>query len=684
MLMKKIFMKQVTAHNMKKLLTGILFIFCFSAQSQFTYDYLKAADGYFKKADYFSAAEYYEKYINLGKAKGKGKESQYNPYTIQTSSKKAGDKVAVSTKEQALYNLAESYRLLHYPSKAEPVYKAVVDLNSNEFPLALYYYAVTLKALEKYSDAESHFKSFINSYKTEDRFLKSAKREIKNLDFIQTQIKRKDLKLFKVNKITENSLTGATYAAAYAGNNEIYFTSTRADSTAAKNSLHNNRLYKSTFSNNAFSKIELVKIPIENNTHQGVVALSKDGNSMFVTQWLTLDGKKTSGIYFTKKDGQGWSSLMSIGDAVNTNGFSSQQPFLMADGKTLLFSSNKDGGQGGFDLWIATVDAQGKASNVKNLGKIINTEFDEQSPFYHEASGSLVFSSNGRVGMGGFDFYLSKGDLLNLSEPVNMGYPTNSVKDDLYFISRGSKKNILENTIISSDRDAACCLEMFTLTKENVLKQVNGKVIACVDNKPVSGASVSIVDTSSNSIVYTKITGEDGTYSFMQDDYKPLTAFVKLTGYEDASLQFNGTSDEEITVLNNPDICLTLIPVPEIIEGVLENVEFEFYKYNLLESSFAMLDRVVDKLNKNPKMKIEISGHTDSKGSPELNMKLSEARAKACVDYIVSKGIDASRLTAKGYGETKPIAKNKNDDGSDNPEGRQQNRRTEFKIISNE
>ncbi len=669
---------------MKKLLTGVL-VFCFlSAQSQFTYDYLKAADGYFKKADYFSAADYYEKYLKVSKSKGKGKESQFNPYTIQTSSKKARDKVVLSSKEQALYNLAECYRLLHYPSKAEPVFKAVVDLNISEFSLATFHYATTLKLLEKYNEAEVQFKNFISNYRLDDSYSKTAKRELKNLEFIKTQMKRNVLKLFTVNKTMDHAASGATYATVYGSNSLMYFTSTRADSAAAKNNIHNNKIYQSTFSNGSYSNIELIKIPVENNMHQGVVSVSKDGNSMFLTQWTTIDGIKSSGIYFSKKDPLGWTKPVSIGDAVNVNGFSAQQPFLMSDGKTLVFSSNKEGGHGGFDLWSATVDAQGKASNVANLGKSVNTEYDEQAPFYHDASESLIFSTNGRIGMGGFDCFQSKGSLNSLSEPTNLGYPVNSVKDDMYLISKGSKKNILENVFFSSDRSAECCLELFALSKANVLKQVNGKIIACTDNKPVSGASVSIVDQSNNSIVYTKITGEDGAYSFMQDDYKPLKVMVKLEGFEDAALNFDGTNNDEIIVLNNPDICLTPIPVPEIVEGVLENVEFEFNQAKLLEGSYAMLDKVVEKLVKNPNMKIEISGHTDSKGLPELNMRLSEARAKACVDYLISKKIDSSRLTAKGYGETLPIAKNTNDDGSDNPEGRQKNRRTEFKIISNE
>jgi OOP family OmpA-OmpF porin len=673
-------MNLVTQHIMKKILTGILSLFFLVSHSQFTYDYLKAADTYFKKADYFSAAEYYEKYIALGKTKNKG--NQYNPYTIQTTSKKSADKTVLSSKEQALYNLAECYRLLHYPSKAEPVYKAVVELNA--FPLATFHYGTILKSLEKFDDAETQFKTFLGNYKNEDAYNKTAQRELKNLEFIKTQMKRKDAKLFTVNKTMDNLATGATYATVYTNNN-IYFTSTRADSSASKNNIHNNRIYQSTYSNGNFTNVELVKIPSEANVHQGVITVSKDGNSMYLTQWSTINGAKVSGIYFTKKVGSQWSAPVSLGETVNVNGYNSQQPFLMSDGKTLLFSSNKEGGAGGFDLWSATVDAQGKASNVVNLGNTINTEFDEQAPFYHDASESLLFSTNGRVGMGGFDCFQSKGQLQNLSEPINLGYPVNSVKDDIYLVSKGSKKNVLENVFLSSDRSAACCLELFALSKANVLKQVNGKVIACNDHKPVSGASVSIIDPSNYSIVYTKITGDDGTYSFMQDDFKPLKAVVTFSGYEDASLSFNGSSnDEELTVLSNPDICLTPIPVPEVEEGVLENVEFEFNKYVLLESSYVMLDKVVEKLNKNPKMIIEISGHTDSKGAPELNMKLSEARAKSCVDYILSKGIDSSRVMAKGYGETMPIAKNQNDDGTDNPEGRQKNRRTEFKIISNE
>ena len=173
---------------------------------------------------------------------------------------------------------------------------------------------------------------------------------------------------------------------------------------------------------------------------------------------------------------------------INADGYNTQQPFVTPDGKYLLFSSNRNGGQGGYDLWYAPLE-NGKPGTPQNMGAVINTSYDEQAPSYHEASGSLIFSSNGRVGMGGYDFFQSKGSMGNWGEPENLGYPVNSVKDDIYFTSRGPAKNILEDVVLSSDRDAACCLELFSLKKIRPLKRISGRIISCDPSKPLAVAT---------------------------------------------------------------------------------------------------------------------------------------------------------------------------------------------------
>jgi len=665
---------------MKKIfvLTAVLFSFA-SLHAQFVYDYLKAADDYFQKGDYASAAEYYEKYMGGDKT---GKDKEFKPYTPQNSSKKTA--AAAVNKEQAMYNLAECYRLLNYPSKAEPQYKEVMVANKKQFPLAQYHYASQLRALGKYAEAEQNFKTFLSGYPANDEYKKNAERELKNLQFIQAQFVKKDLKYYTINKAGgELNAKGASYAPAWLNSNTLLFTSTRPQDTTAKTMVYTNRVYQAVYDAGTLASISPATIPQEKGMQQGVVTVTPDGNTMYLTKWGISGDKKLAAIYSSSKTNDGWSEPVKLGESINANGANTQQPFVTADGKYLLFSSNRTGGQGGYDLWYAPLE-NGTAGTPVNMGAAINTSYDEQAPAYHEASASLIFSSNGRVGMGGYDFFRSKGNIGNWTEPVNMGYPVNSVKDDIYMVSRGSaKNNVLENVMLSSDRDAVCCLELFALQKVRPLRQLSGRVLSCDPSKPLSGATVTIVDPASNKTIYTKEVGADGTYSFTMEDHQPLKVQAEAKGFISNAANVGTPADLEEESMRYPDLCL--VPeAPKVDEKfVIENVYYDFNKADLKPESYPALDEVVRMLNTYPNMAIELGAHTDSKGSDTYNMKLSEARAQSVVKYLVEKGISAERLVAKGYGEAMPIAPNEID-GKDNPEGREKNRRTEFKVLKNE
>lgn len=667
---------------MKKIYATAVIVFCFGwAKAQFTYDYLKAADNYYRQADYNSAAEYYEKYLST--AKPVVNKEGFNPYTAQpTASRK---KVAVSSRQQAVFYLAESYRRLHYPSKAVTYYKQTLEASETSFPLAGYHYATSLRALEQYEEAEKAFTRFLDTYKTDDAYSESARKEILSLRFVQDQLRKKDLRLYTVTRAgTPLNVKGANYAPAWLGESTLLFTSTRADSAAGgRNQVYTNRLYQALYSEGVAGSIAPAGLPQTGDYHQGVVSVTPDGNSMFITRWTIVQGIKRSAIYHSSKTGNGWSDPVVLDSVVNASGFNAQQPFVMEGGKYLLYASDKPGGHGGFDLWYATLDASGKPVSTTNLGEVVNTAYDEQAPYYHAASGTLVFSGNGRIGMGGYDFYYSKGSTAGFSEPVNFGYPVNSVKDDIYFVSRGTARNILEDVFLSSDRAAECCLELFSLKKIKPLKQVDGLVVTCDGNIPLAGAVIRIVDTVNNATVFTKTTGADGSYSFVMEEFKPLKAIASLSGYDTGSLQFHTPSDEEADKLVNPSLCLIkeAPPVEAII--VIENVYYDFDRSVLKETSYPALDKVVAMMNDHPAMVIEIGAHTDDKGAEAYNLKLSEARAASVVAYLVSKGIDKERLQAKGYGAALPVAPNRQEDGKDNPAGRQQNRRTEFKVLKN-
>jgi outer membrane protein OmpA-like peptidoglycan-associated protein len=280
--------------------------------------------------------------------------------------------------------------------------------------------------------------------------------------------------------------------------------------------------------------------------------------------------------------------------------------------------------------------------------------------------------------MGGYDFFYSKGTPNNWGEPVNFGYPVNSVKDDIYFVSRSGSKNILEDAYLSSDRFSECCLELFSLHKQKPLKQVSGLVLNCENQQPLGGVSVQVIDAANNTVLSNQTTDANGHYSFTVEDFKSMKTVATSDGYITNTLAIATPANEDAESLTNPALCLN--PVPKAI--VLENVYYDYNKASLKPESHLSLDKLVEMLQQNPQMVIELGAHTDNVGSEKYNLKLSEARAQSVVTYLISKGIDASRLKAKGYGSTQPIAPNTNEDGSDNPEGRQKNRRTEFKVLS--
>lgn len=213
------------------------------------------------------------------------------------------------------------------------------------------------------------------------------------------------------------------------------------------------------------------------------------------------------------------------------------------------------------------------------------------------------------------------------------------------------------------------------------LKQVSGQVVSCDDKMPLTGVTISIMDTIQNKMVYTQTTAGDGNYSFTLDEFQPLKAVASVSGYSNGTLPFYAPQDEEAELLINPAICLVkdVPPVNEVV--VMDNVYYDFDKATLKTASHASLDKLVTMMTAHPDIVIELSAHTDNVGNDAYNQRLSEARARACVAYLISKGIAKDRLQAKGYGSSQPVAPNTNDDGSDNPEGRQRNRRTEFKVL---
>lgn len=484
---------------MKKLFLTVIGLAAMQlAWAQHKASYLRAADSYYKQADYYSASLYYEKYLAVN-TKG-GAKGTYSPYAAPGGSAKAAP---AADEVQAAYQLADSYRRLHDHVKAAPLFGKVVAADSIRFPLAAYYYGESLRALEKYDAAASAFRTFLALYDNKDTYSASAEQELRNLPYIREQLQKKELSDYHIRKAPPVlNAGGATYAPVWTGD-QLLFTST-------KESNYVNRIYVAK--DTVATAIIKAGIPQPSKTHQGATSLSADGNTLYLTQWTVADGKKSAAIYTSRKEGDKWSEPVKLNDVVNAAGANAQQPFIMADGRRLLFASDRAGGAGGYDLWSAELDAAGKPLSVQNLGPTINTSANEEAPFFHPASGTLVFASDGRTGMGGFDLYYAKGGPGKWEAPVNFGYPVNDVKDDMYFFSRSKSEYILEDAWFSSDRSAECCLELFSLHVAPPPPPVKEEPVLVVE-KPAT-----LADTILSAPVNTAIT--------MQEIYYELNEFV--------------------------------------------------------------------------------------------------------------------------------------------------------------
>ncbi|SIT33446.1 Outer membrane protein OmpA [Filimonas lacunae] len=587
----------------------------FISLGQYKEDYARTAALFYAGHDYYSSAKYYELFLD---SSGKTKSARQNPYVIQKQGDKSNEEETYSkNKLQAVYQLAESYRQLNDYEHAEKWYaKTAVNNSNNNYPLALYWYGIILRANGKYTEAEKALTQFSKTYGQTDAYSQSARKELANLSFIKAQLAKKDSITYAIQKLnsTVNPKGFANYAPAVSGNT-VYFTSTRRDTAGkGKDAPYFNNLYK--FSKDS-SGTEKAGIPEQDSWEQGVASITPDGKKMYLTRWQkNAENKNISSLFTSELTANGSWSEPKADSLLNIEGYNTQQPCITPDGKYLLFASDRPGGAGGFDIWYTPLTGHKKANNA---GRQINTTGNEQAPFYHQPSASLVFASDSRTGMGGYDLYITNGNITSgkWTAPENMGYPVNSIKDDIYFASAGSD-TLLKEAWLSSDRSSTCCLELYAINT--------------VPPPPPPAVVVTVPPVE-----------------------KPDTAT---------------TPPVTSVVVNDPPA-----------KPVEIKIYFEFDESILIPAAYTLLDSLVTVLAKAPALTIEIAGYADGKGTEEYNIALSQKRAEACYQYLVQqKHINADRLTIKAYGECCPAEKEFTPDGQDNPAGRKLNRRVEFKV----
>lgn len=654
---------------------ALLLCIASTSKAQYVYDYKRTGDIYFEAKDYYSAAQYYNKALGTFKIKP----GKVLPYTVELRGKESGK---LKDYEVVIYRLAESYRNYYDYGNAEKYYEQVVGFNNNTlFPLARFWYGVSLRANGKYSTALEQFTKFRQEYNKIDEFSTRANLEIACCEFAIAEENR--LPAYTISKLGGDiNAGGANYAPAVLGKDMLLYTSSRPDSSelekekkSKKANPYINNLFIARGKGADFHNSEPVSIPDANGLDQGVATVSPDGNILYLTRWTTKNGVKAATIYTSSRNAGKWDEPKPMGPNVNVEGYNAMQPFVTADGKFLLFSSNRPGGMGKNDLWYCPLD-KGVAGPAKNMGTNINTRDEEEAPFYDNEKKALIFSTDGRVGLGGLDFFVVEGDFNSWGAPRNLGIPLNSPKDDVYY-SPVDNEHPLTAGYISSDRESVCCLEVFAIKK--ISKIINGLVLDCENNMPLTGAKITLLDTILQRVLQQVVLDETGRYQFEVEPLKHYKIMAEKENYFSKAIYANTDGLTKIDSLLNPNTCLKRYEIGKPI--ILKDIYYDFDKATLRPQSLIVLDTVVAIMQDNPNIIIEMSAHTDSKGKDGYNMKLSQRRAQSCVDYLISRGISSDRMIAKGYGETRPIAPNEMPNGKDNPDGRQLNRRTEFKVL---
>lgn len=426
--------------------------------------------------------------------------------------------------------------------------------------------------------------------------------------------------------------------------------------------------------NNQYSKSKLIDGSINEEPRKGAISVSPDGEWMVFAGNFSGKGFGSFDIYISYWTKQGWSEPINLGDNVNSE-FWDSGPSISPDKKAIYFSSNRSGGFGGSDLYVTYIQPNGKFGKAINMGNQFNTKGDEAAPFIHSDNQTLYFTSAGLPGYGGTDLFVARKNAFGTwGEPENLGYPINTIENEGSIAVSSDGRN----AYYASDRaDSRGGLDLYKFELRADIQPfktsyVKGVVFDAKSKKGIP-SSVELIDNENAQALMKVQTDELGNYFITLPTGKEYSFIVNRKGY----LFYNDVYDlknKEADSTYTKDIPLQPIEINKNI--IFRNIQFTTNSFQLLNVSIIELDKLIEVLNENKTIKIEIGGHTDNIGKPEDNVKLSANRAKTVVDYLISKGIDAGRLTYKGYGANKPVSDNTTE------QGRAKNRRTEFTIIA--
>jgi peptidoglycan-associated lipoprotein len=611
---------------------------------------------------------------------------------------------------QTNYLIAESYRLSNRFKEAIPYYKQALDGGIASAD-ARFQYAYALKTAGQYNEASAEFAAFAKDTASSQALQERALREVEILR-IADRLKTEKMPV-EAKSIPLNS-AGSEFSPTILGN-ELVFSSSKKEKIYKNNGQAMLGLYKVAITQDPAdiqgNPVLLSQDIFAEDANEASPAFSPDGKTLVFARGN--NGKKNGAVdvdlYMSRNIDGKWTvpAILPINDSLAWDG----SPAFSRDGKTLYFASNRPGGAGGIDIYRTNMDASGRFSKPVNMGRDINTAGDDMFPYVAEG-GKLYFASDGHPGLGKLDLF-SATRIQGVITIENMGLPFNSPQDDfglvfyqdlnkgffasnreggkgdddIYYFSGPEEP---DSTTIAKNNDPNDPLNPnnpnYVNGKPKVVRYfLGGNVIANGQNVPLDSAIVHILPDTSDTQIAQLPSNSEGKFGKQPvEEGKSYTLLVERKGYISKREPFsmNGRTippiflTKELTDTTfNVTIKLDKLELNKTF--VLENIYYDLNKYNIRPDAAIELDKLVQILKDNPSMNIELSSHTDARATDAYNMTLSQNRAESAVTYLNSKGIDADRMVAKGYGERELVVPN-----AKTEEEHQRNRRTEFTILS--
>jgi outer membrane protein OmpA-like peptidoglycan-associated protein len=565
--------------------------------------------------------------------------------------------------------LADAYFKTSKLDSAEALYTRSISRGSTN-PMTRFEYGKVLMANGKHRKAVNEFKEYLKVYPSDV----TAKMLLASCNSVIERFR--DTTLFTLKPILEDQFinsfsiveyrNGAVFAA-----DKVVFAGRKQNPWTGNSYLELYQMEKDVEGN--WLSPELLKGDINGRFHEGPATFSKDGNTVYFTRSnyfkrkMVVNEQEENNLKIFKAtliNGE-WKNLEEF--PFNSDDYSCGHPTLSESGKLMYFVSDMPGGTGGTDLYVTNLK-DGKWTQPVNLGPEVNTSGNEMFPYIH-SDGSLYFSSDAHNSMGGLDVFITTHNGTRWLKPENLNYPLNSIKDDFGFsINSDNNTGFVSSSRTKSDK-------MYSFEKHAPTFTLYGRARKKGTQTPVEGVIVEITNGATGKVT-SVVSDKTGNFKLKLDTESEYNLYCTKFGC------FSKTDNISTKGLKYSEDFYADFEVEEIVIDkpiVLENIYYDFDKWDIRTDAAVELDKLVRVLMDNPKLEIEMGSHTDCRGSDQYNLVLSDKRARAAVLYLISRGIDSTRLTWKGYGETVHV--NKCEDGVQcTEEEHQDNRRTEFKV----